>query len=211
MKTKIFSITGMIALLFTCQTIQAQLKYGLHAGLNLETQAELGELWNNSDLYQGFMAGGFLEYNAGKTISLQTEFNYQKKGGKFTSISEGAESVVRREFDYLTVPFLVKGNLHDKGLSENWDLSLFAGPYLGFLTSAHTNIKTGNGTSSADIDNQAEKTDLGAVFGGGVSYKLNSGGAIIAELRYQMGLNKIDKLDPDLRNKGMGLTIGYRF
>jgi hypothetical protein len=211
MKTKLFFFAAIAVLLLTCQTMQAQLKYGIHAAANLETQAKLGQLWNNSDLYQGFLIGGFLDYKVGNTISLQTELNYQKKGEKYTSTSEGSESTVRREFDYLTVPILLKGNFHDKGLGDNWDLTLFTGPYIGFLTSAHSNIKTGGKTTSIDIQNQADKSDWGLIFGGGVSYKLGNGGAIIGELRYQMGLNGVDKQDTDLRNKGMGLTLGYRF
>jgi|WetSurMetagenome_2_1015567.scaffolds.fasta_scaffold05444_3 hypothetical protein len=211
MKTKIFFIAGVTAILFTCQTMQAQFKYGLHAALNLEAQAKLGELWNNVDLYQGYMAGGFIEYTAGSHLSLQTELNFQKKGGKYTAESAGTESVVRREFDYLTVPVLIKGNFHDQGLGDNWDLTIFTGPYMGFLTSANSKIKTGGVTTSSDINSQADKNDWGVIMGGGVSYKLSNGGAIIAELRYQMGLNEIDKQNTDLRNKGMGLTLGYRF
>jgi hypothetical protein len=210
MKTKLFLIAAITAMLFTCQTMQAQVKFGVHAAANLETQAKLGQLWNNCDLYQGFLVGGFLEYKAGNNLSFQTELNYQKKGAKFTSTNQGSESVVRRDFNYLTVPLLVKGTFHDNGLGENWDLNLFTGPYLGYLTSAHSNLNNSN-NSSIDIENQAEKTDWGVIIGGGVSYKLGNGGAIVAELRYQMGLNKIDKEDTDLRNKGMGITIGYRF
>jgi len=211
MKTKIFIIAGITAMLFTCQTMQAQLKYGIHAAANLETQAALGQLWNNVDLYQGFLVGGFLEYKAGNLLSLQTEINYQKKGSKITSNLVGTESVVRREFNYLSIPVLVKGTIHDSGLGDKWDISFFTGPYMGFLTSANLNLKTGNITTKTDIDGQAEKTDWGVIFGGGVSYKINNGCAIIAELRYQMGLSKVDKEDTDLRNKGMGLTLGYRF
>ena len=210
MKTKIFFIAAITAMLFTCQTMQAQVKFGVHAAANLETQAKLGQLWNNCDLYQGFLVGGFLEYKAGNNLSFQTELNYQKKGAKFTSTNQGSESVVRRDFNYLTVPLLVKGTFHDNGLGDNWDLTLFTGPYLGYLTSAHSNLNNAN-SSAIDIENQAEKTDWGVIIGGGVTYKLGNGGAIIAELRYQMGLNKIDKEDTDLRNKGMGITIGYRF
>jgi opacity protein-like surface antigen len=82
---------------------------------------------------------------------------------------------------------------------------------MGFLTSANSNVKTGRITTPVNIDNQAEKTDWGLVLGGGVSYKLSNGGAILVDLRYEMGLSKVDKLNTDLRNKGMGLTIGYRF
>lgn len=211
MKTKIFFIAALTAMLLTCQTMQAQFKFGLHAAGNLETQAGLGQLWNNVDLYQGFLVGGFLEYNAGNELSFQTELNYQKKGAKITSCADGIESVERNEFNYVSVPLLIKGNIHDPGLSDKCDLEFFAGPYIGFLTSANSNIKTGKITTSADMNNLAEKTDWGIVLGGGVTYKLGNGGAILAELRYEMGLSKIDKQDTGLRNKGMGLTIGYRF
>ena len=211
MKTKLFFIAAITAMLFTCQTIQAQVKYGVHAAANLETQADLGQLWNNCDLYQGFLIGGFLEYRAGDKLSFQTELNYQKKGAKFTSDLQGSESIVRRDFNYLTVPLLVKGTIHDADLGEKWDISFFSGPYMGFLTSVNSDVKTGRITTPVDIENQAEKTDWGVIIGGGVSYKLSNSSAIIAELRYQMGLSKVDKQDPDLRNKGMGLTIGYRF
>jgi len=209
MKIKLFFITGAIAMLFSFQTINAQIKYGLHGALNLETQAELGQLWsNNEDPYQGFLLGGFVEYNTGKLLSLQTELNYQKKGRKFSTTNEGIESVTRREFNYLTIPVLIKGNFHDQG---HWDLDIFAGPSFGFLTSAYSNVKTGGITTPVDISSQAEKTDLSTIFGVGTSYNLENGGAIIAELRYQMGISKVDKSDTDLRNKGMGITIGYRF
>lgn len=211
MKTKLFFIAAITAMLFTCQTIQAQVKYGVHAAANLETQADLGQLWNNCDLYQGFLIGGFLEYRAGDKLSFQTELNYQKKGAKFTSDLQGSESIVRRDFNYLTVPLLVKGTIHDADLGEKWDISFFSGPYMGFLTSVNSDVKTGRITTPVDIENQAEKTDWGVIIGVGVSYKLSNSSAIIAELRYQMGLSKVDKQDPDLRNKGMGLTIGYRF
>ena len=211
MKTKLFFIAAVMAMTLTCQSMQAQIKYGLHAGMNLEAQANLGELWNNVDLYQGFLIGGFVDYKIGSFLSLQTELNYQKKGGKFTSTSEGPESIVRKEFNYITVPLLIKSTFHDKGLSDNCDLELFTGPYLGFLTSAYSNIKAGSITTPVNIEDQAKRTDWGIFLGGGVSYKLGNGGAVIAELRYQMGLNEVDKQDPDLRNKGMGLTIGYRF
>ncbi len=211
MKTKIFLIAGVSAMLLTCQTMNAQLNYGIHAGLNLETQADLGELWNNVDLYQGYSVGGLIEYKAGNILSFQTELNYQKKGSKYSTNFQGSESVVKREFNYFTVPVLIKGNFHDKGLGDNWDLSVFTGPYMGFLTSAHSRVKTGNYTFPVDINSLAEKTDWGIIFGGGVTYKLSSGGALIAELRYQMGLNQVDKQNTDLRNKGMGITFGYRF
>jgi hypothetical protein len=212
MKTKILLITGIVVILFTSQNMNAQFKYGIHAGASIETQAPLGQLWNNKEIYPGFQAGGFLNYSTGKILSLQTELNYQKKGDRMKSYSEGAEIITKRDFNYLSVPLFIKGTFgQELGLPERWSVSGFTGPYAGFLTSANSKVTSGGNTSTIAIDNQAEKNDWGIIFGGGVSYKLNGGSELTAELRYEMGCNKIDKLDPDIRNKVFGLTIGYCF
>ncbi|MCE5346306.1 MAG: PorT family protein [Bacteroidales bacterium] len=212
MKTRFFLFAGLAIMLFTCRNLQAQIKYGIHTGLNLETQAEMGQLWNNKEIYQGFLIGGFLEYPVGNKISLQTELNYQKKGEKYNNSATGIKTITRRDFNYLSIPLLVKGTFgKDLGLGNKWDVTGFTGPYYGYLTSADSDIKIGDTTKDVDIDNQVEKNDWGFVFGGGVSYNLTNGGAIVTELRYEMGLGKIDKQNPDLRNKVIGLSIGYRF
>jgi hypothetical protein len=211
MKTRIMLVSALTLMIISVQSLQAQFEYGVHAGMNLETQAKLGQLWDNCDLYQGYLLGGFIEYKAFKNISFQTELNYQKKGDKTISKVEETNSVTKREFNYLSVPLLIKTTVHDSGLGERYDLSFFAGPYAGYLTSANSKVKLGGTTSNENIENVAEKFDTGVVLGGGVKYKLGNGGAIIAELRYEMGLSKIDKKDPDLRNKGIGITLGYRF
>jgi hypothetical protein len=211
MKTKIYLSALLAIFIIVPQELQAQFKFGLHAGINFETQAEIGELWNNCEIYPGYLLGGFLEYKAGKSVSLQTEINYQTKGEKISSTAEGEDNVTKREFKYITVPLLVKETIHDAGLGDNWDLEFFAGPYAGFLLSAESRITNGSTSSSENIDDQVENSDFGALFGGGVKYHLASGRIISAELRYEMGLAKVDKQDPDLRNKGMGLTIGFSF
>lgn len=211
MKTSIFSTAlCMIALIIPLNT-SAQFTPGIHGALNLETQAELGQLWNNCELYQGYMFGGTLGYELGKNLSLQTELNFQKKGEKISEMIEGSDAVIRREFNYLTVPLLLKETLRDAGLGNRWNVSFFGGPYASYLVSARSRMTIGSSTNSENIDSEAEKSDFGAMLGGELSYRLSNGSAITVDLRYQMGLSKIDKNDPDLRNKGMGLTIGYRF
>jgi hypothetical protein len=211
MKTKIFLMAMATICLLNTGSMNAQVKYGIHAGANLETQAELGLLWNNVDLYQGYTFGGFVDYKAGKILSLQAEVNYQKKGEKVESTPAGVKTVLRREFNYVSVPLLLKGNFHSGSAGDKWDFNLFTGPYLGYLASVHSNLKSEGTTTRLDINEQAEKSDWGAIFGGGVTYNLRNGGALVFDLRYQMGLSKIDKEDPDLRNKGAGIVIGYRF
>ena len=113
MKSKIMLVSVLTIMVITSQNLKAQFEYGIHAGMNLETQAKLGQLWNNCDFYQGYLLGGFVEYKPFKNISFQTELNYQKKGDKSVSTVEGVSSVTRREFNYLSVPLLLKTTIHD--------------------------------------------------------------------------------------------------
>ncbi|HNW57080.1 MAG TPA: porin family protein [Bacteroidales bacterium] len=211
MKTKAIFFAGVIALL-ACQEMQAQIKYGVRTGLNFRTQSELGELWDNADIYPGFLVGGFLEYSVGASLSLQTELNYETKGEKYDNTLTGIKTTTKRDFDYLSVPLLVKGTFgKELGLTDKWNVTGFAGPYYGYLTSANAKTKIGSTKTDTDLDDHSEKSDWGAIFGGGVTYNLTNGCAIVAELRYEMGLGKIDKDDSDLRNKVIGLSVGYRF
>jgi hypothetical protein len=211
MKTRIFLTVLALTMIILPAEMQAQVKLGLHGSVSLQTQAEIGELWNNCELYPGYMFGGTLEYGLGKSISLQTELNYQKKGEKVNTTFEGTEAVTKRKFNYLTVPLLVKETVHDAGLGDNWDLTFFAGPYASYLVSANAKTTAGSISDDQNIEDQTENSDFGALFGGGVRYNLSNGAAIYTELRYEMGLSKIDKQDPDLRNKSIGITVGYRF
>jgi hypothetical protein len=211
MKTRIFIIVLLITMIILPAEMQAQVKLGLHGSVSLQTQAEMGQLWNNCELYPGYMFGGTLEYGLGRSLSFQTELNYEKKGAKVNTTFEGAEAVTKREFNYLTVPLLIRETIHDPGLGEKWDLTFFAGPYGGYLVSAKAKTTAGSSTEDQNIEDQTEKSDFGAIFGGGVRYNLSNGASIYTELRYEMGLAKIDKQDPDLRNKSIGITIGYRF
>ena len=211
MKKSIFLSTALSFMLLTANNLNAQLNYGLHAGLNVETQAELGLLWNNVDLYQGFTAGAVLEYETGHSLSFQTEVNYKKKGEKVESWVNEKKTVLRREFNYITVPVLVKYNFKAADAGDDWKFSLFTGPYAGFLTSVHAKSRFDGNTTSVDINDQAEKNDWGVIFGGGISKRLPGGTAVTADLRYDMGLSKVDKENPDLRNKGIGIVIGYMF
>lgn len=211
MKKSIYLSAALLLVLLTANNLNAQFNYGLHAGLNVETQAELGLLWNNVDLYQGFTAGAFLEYESGNSLSFQTEVNYKKKGEKLEKWVNENKSVLRREFNYISVPLLAKYNFKAADAGDDWKFNLFTGPYAGFLTSVHAKSRSEGTTTPVDINDQAEKSDWGVILGGGITKKLSNGSAVSADLRYEMGLSKVDSENPDLRNKGFGIIIGYMF
>ncbi len=210
MKTRIFLTVTLMAVLVPLN-LQGQVKFSIHAGMNLETQAEPGLLWNNCEINPGFLFGGTVEYGFGKGISLQTELNYQKKGEKVTSSFNGTGLVTKMDLNYLSVPLLLKKSVNAQESAGNWDLTFFAGPYGGYLLSSESRLMISSAAEKESIEAQTEKYDFGALFGGGMSYRLNNGSFFNVELRYGMGLAKIDKINPDLRNKSMGLTLGYIF
>jgi hypothetical protein len=204
MKTRIILLAFLFLMIL--QNTEAQVKYGLRAGANLETQAKMGVLWNNVDLYQGYTLGMFAEYRRVNNFSMEAELNYQKKGEKI----ESEETILRNEFNYLSLPVLAKGNF-DFGSNEEWSLNLFAGPYFSYLVSVFSSEKSDDIVSHYNLNDEVNKTDAGMILGGGVTFNLPGGSAIIADLRYQMGLCKVYNMNHDLRNKGAGITIGYRF
>lgn len=212
MKTIINKITILSAVvILTTGSLHAQVRYGLHAGINLVTQAENGTLWNNCDVYHGYIIGGILEYKTKSIFSVQTELNYQKKGSKTETYSENHNITLKNEFNYLTLPLIGRVTINDPGLDKEFNLSFLAGPYMSFLTSTHSRMNNGSADQPVNISNNTRDFDAGAVFGGGVIYNLSGNKALTAEIRYEMGMKSIVRDKPDLRNKGLGFTLGYRF
>jgi opacity protein-like surface antigen len=211
MKTRIVLVVAIAASIINCNSVMGQVKFGLKAGLNMETQSELGQLWDNDEVNTGFLVGGTAEYALTNKVSIQTEINFQKKGEKTQQEAGGIHSDISRELNYINVPLLIKGNWNTElGLPEKWNLFGYAGPYYGYLVSANEKIKTNGSTDNTNITDDSVKNDWGAVFGGGVSYKLAKG-SVFADLRYDMGLYKIDNDNSDLRNKSLSLCIGFNF
>jgi len=212
MKTRFFLAAGITVFLLTCQTMQGQVNFGVKAGMNLETQSELGQLWDNNEIREGFLVGGTVEYVLGDRLSIQTELNLLQKGKQYKTTSNGINSNIQKEFNYITVPLFLKASFNDElGLGTKWNIYGYTGPYYSYLISAKNKIKASGSTSEIDITDDSVKSDWGLVFGGGVSYNLNNGNAVFADLRYDMGLYEISNDNTDLRNKAINLGIGYRF
>ena len=81
-----FFAAGVSALLLTCQTVMGQVNFGIKTGMNLETQSELGQLWDNNEIRTGFLVGGTVEYALNNKLSLQTEVNFIQKGEKILGL-----------------------------------------------------------------------------------------------------------------------------
>jgi opacity protein-like surface antigen len=107
----------------------AQIKYGVKAGLNLSNLSVLeathdGESRSedlDKSMSVGFHAGGFANFSFGQYVGLQPELLFSMQGGKFKK----GEYKASYTFDYINVPVLVD-------IKPFANFSILAGPQIGF-------------------------------------------------------------------------------
>jgi hypothetical protein len=207
---KIAAIAAMMLIPFGIAN--AQVSFGVKAGGTLSTQSSLGELWNNDGIRQGVFAGATVDYRISGGFSLMTELNYIEKGMKYDIYASSNTYNVSRKYEYLNIPLVAKGTFTNRlGVSEPFSVFGYAGPYYSVLLSSNDKFNGNEPAVSVNLESSAKSSDLGAVAGFGVSYKLPKKGELYIDLRYEMGLISIDKNDNDLRNKTMEAGIGFRF
>jgi len=209
MKTKGLILSGTLILLTL--TLNAQIKFGIKEGLNFSTQSELGMLWDNNDIKTGFTLGATFDYRFHSVISLQTELNYKTEGSAYEIKETSGKKGVNMNYNYYNVPLLLKARFNEQlGLNESWLVSFYGGPYYSYLNKSESEIEVDGITTVTDFEDNADESDYGMIFGGEVSRALVKG-ELFLDLRYEMGLNDISVIDKDLRNKVIGIGIGYRF
>jgi len=83
MKTlKIKSLVIALSLLISFSINAQDFHYGIKAGTNFAVQSEIASYFNNSDIRTGLSVGAFGNMDLNNWFSLQTEINYDQKGGK---------------------------------------------------------------------------------------------------------------------------------
>ena len=212
MKSKL--IIAMIAIMIFAMAGESygQFYYGLKAGGTLATQAQVGTLWDNSGLRQGFNLGAFGGYSFNESLSVQTELRFQEKGMRYDYMNNEGSFRVLRKYDYVNIPVLLKGSLTEKsGLPQSWSIYAYTGPYAGIQVYSKDLFTNGHPQETSGISDTSASPDFGAVLGAGVSKKISNGHEIFFEISYEMGLVKIDNQNPDNRNKAAEASIGFRF
>jgi len=208
MKTK--GLILWVVLFSIVFTSNAQIKFGIKEGINLSTQSELGMLWDNNDVKTGFTLGATFDYRFHSVISLQTELNYKTEGLAYESGESSSKKNINRNYDYYNVPLLLKGRFNEQlGLGESWMVSFYGGPYYSYLRSSESEIEENGITTVSDYDDISNNSDWGLILGGEVA-KIFNKGELFFDLRYEMGLTDVTEND-DIKNKVIGIGIGYRF
>ncbi len=212
MKTLNYFKTVIITILITTNVAQAQIAIGAKIGLNGSTQAEIGQLYYNNDFKLGSQAGLLLDYRFHSIFSVQLEGNYISKGCKTNINENNSDNKDIRTIEYINIPLLLKARFDNElDLKKNYRVFAYAGPYYSSLISVSDEIDSGENPETLNTEDQVEEYDLGISFGGGVTYLLKTRNEIFIDLRYDMGLSEIVSTDNRLRNKTIGLSIGYRF
>jgi len=209
MKTKGLILSGL--LLLVGFNANSQVKFGIKEGINLSTQSELGMLWDNNDIQTGFTLGATVDYRFHDVLSLQTELNYKTEGLAYEASEANNKQNVKRNYDYYNIPVLLKGRFSEQlGLPETWTISFYGGPYYSYLRSAESEIKENGITTVSDYDNESNESDWGLVLGGEVAKSFNTG-ELFFDVRYEMGLTDVTEQGDDIKNKVIGIGLGYRF
>ena len=169
---------------------------GLKIGMNFSSFRGHDDLNSKWSTIKGPVIGGFITYKIIEKGALQTELLYSRRGGVGTvsNMIKTTESAW-----YLEIPVLFKYQLQ---IGNTFCPDIFAGPSIGY-TSRQISL-FGDRTPFKPLD-------FGVVFGGDYYYKIASG-AISFDIRYSLGLTKIDKTNNSNRmNSVLSFMIGYCF
>lgn len=193
----------LLALLCCSSAAMAQL--GVRAGINLanvDFDIDDSPVDIETDVRVGFQVAAFYEAALSDNFSLQPELTFIQKGFKIEDTGDD----LTRTLNYLEVPVLGKYNFNEGEVL----FFLQGGPSFGFALSGEDKL----GNQSEDIDFEEDdvtRFDFGLQLGGGLGFPVGDG-TLFFDARYLLGLtNGNENDDPTVFNRGIGLSIGYKF
>jgi len=199
------SLTFLLTLFIT--PLNAQMQIGPKAGLNIANI--VGDDANffglDLDSRTGFTGGIFFMYQFSDLFAIQPEVYYTMKGA--TLSTNGAD--ITFSIDYIEVPVLLKVIIPVEG--SNIRPSIFAGPSLGFNTTAKLKVEADGESSEEDLED-INSTEFGLVFGGGVGIMIGKN-ELGLDIRYILGLSTIDDSadNQDVKSTVISFNIYFGF
>lgn len=195
---------------FEAGTFSIQPKAGFNASWLTNADANVGGVNLSKSPYIGALLGVEAEYQLAPKFSLAAGANYTLQGTAWGDLdymgTKREDSKI--ELGYVTVP--VTANYY---IFEGFAVK--TGVQFGFMTNAKEKytIKTSvTGTETktefdTDLKDGCKKFDLSIPIG--VSYQFKV--PIVLDLRYNLGLTKINKDGDSMKNNVIQLTVGYKF
>ena len=216
----LFALT--LASLLLLPSAQAQVAFGLKAGLNTasisfdeDTEDAFEVLGLDRQARLGFVGGAFLELPVGSSsFVVRPEVLYAQKGVRFVPEDDEDEGDLTVRTDYVEVPVL---GLYRIPLTQTGlELGILAGPYGAFKVSESTRTEFDlGGETEGEVEETDNliSTDIGAAVGATIG-----AGAFAVDLRYGMSLiNNADEESPDTppgteaRHRVFSVTAAYTF
>ena len=186
----IFFIPMFLFGIGTAQVEAQDVQFGLKAGVNLATIT--GDVSGDFDSRTSFHLGILSEIEISEMFSFQPELLYSSQGIKDDIFDE------KIKLDYMNIPLMGKYYISE-------GISLEAGPQIGFLLSAKSDIDG----EEEDIKDSLKGIDFGLNFG--LGYKMNCGLSFGA--RYNIGLSNFNNEDGlgSVKNSVFQISVGYFF
>jgi hypothetical protein len=204
----LFLLSLTFLLILFIPPLNAQPQIGPKAGLNIANVAgdDADILGESLDSRTGFTGGIFFMYQFSNLFAIQPEAYYTMKGA--TRNINGFEFTFA--VDYIEVPFLLKLIIPVEG--SNVRPSIFAGPSVGFNTTAKVKLEADGESGEDDIKEDVTSTDFGLVFGGGIGFMVGTN-ELGFDIRYILGLSTLDDTSDnlDIKNTVIAFNVYFGF
>ena len=223
---RIQQVLTIAALLLSATYSYAQISVGAKAGVytsSIDVTDAVDGLTQNVEGLTTATLGIVTEIGISENFAFQPELLYTTKGFK---ISEGlninlggfpipAGVTASTKINYLEVPLLAKYKFGNEALRFN----VTAGPVVSYAANAHldtrANLLLDLNPIKTNIDLDAlnyERLEISASIGVGMEYETDNG-AFFADARYVHGFSDLYNapvVDLNLKNRGVGVTVGYK-
>lgn len=186
MKRLTLSIAALLVLLVMSIPASAQPRLGVIGGLNIaDVKADFDDAEMDVSNKTVFGVGGVVDLRLNKNFSLYAQPMYLQKGALVTQLDTKLDFPFK--FAFWELPVFLKAEFGNSVRPY-----LMAGPTVGYLLSADTEVEYSGLTFKGDLKEVTEKIDFGLGFGAGLRYPL-SAISIFVEGRYTLGLVNMQK------------------
>src|SRR5574341_1575477 len=180
MKRLTFLIAALLGLVLSTSA-RAQHRIGVIGGLNIaNVDAEFDDATMDVSNKTVFGFGGVVDLRLNENFSLYMQPMYQQKGALVTQLNTNLDFPFK--FAFLELPVFLKAEFGSTARPY-----LMAGPTIGYLLSADTEVEYSGLTFKGDLKEVTEDLDFGLGFGAGLRYPLSTV-SIFVEGRYILGL-----------------------
>ena len=190
---------------------EAQMTVNVGAGVNLATlYGDDADLGPDKGSRTGFFGGATLWIPIADRLSFGPGAFYVQKGVKFSE--DGAELEIQTS--YFDIPLLLGFEL--TGADSSFGLNVFGGPSVSFEVGCDLQGSADGATASVGCDDadftERPSTDVGAVFGAGLSFPMGERLTLGVNGGMEFGLRTLDSSDDpdDIKSRSIffGASVG---